>query len=144
MENTIASLIDPAFPLVSNLSNAAAVLGTMPNINWAGFYLVDEAHDRLYLGPFWGEPACILIPLGKGVCGTAAALGKTVIVPNVDEFEGHIACSAASRSEIVVPILVEDKVVAVIDVDAPVLDRFHSDDKALLERIAAIIAEVWR
>ena len=144
MENTIASLIDPAFPLVSNLSNAAAVLGTMPNINWAGFYLVDEAHDRLYLGPFWGEPACILIPLGKGVCGTAAALGKTVIVPNVDEFQGHIACSAASRSEIVVPILVEDKVVAVIDVDAPVLDRFHSDDKALLERIAAIIAEVWR
>ena len=144
MENTIASLIDPAFPLVSNLSNAAAVLGTMPNINWAGFYLVDEAHDRLYLGPFWGEPACILIPLGKGVCGTAAALGKTVIVPNVDEFEGHIACSAASRSEIVVPILVEDKVVAVIDVDAPVLDRFHSDDKALLERIAAIFAEVWR
>ena len=144
MENTIASLIDPTFPLVSNLSNAAAVLGTMPNINWAGFYLVDEARDRLYLGPFWGEPACILIPLGKGVCGTAAALGKTVIVPNVDEFEGHIACSAASRSEIVVPILVEDKVVAVIDVDAPILDRFHSDDKALLERIAAIIAEVWR
>ena len=143
MDKQIAALIDPAFPLVSNLANTAAVLGTLPSLNWAGFYLFDEANDRLYLGPLWGEPACIFIPMGKGVCGTSAKERRTVIVPDVGAFPGHIACSTASRSELVVPIVKEGRLLGVIDLEAPVLDRFHEGDAALVERIATVVAEVW-
>jgi len=143
MKDLIAATIDPSFPLVSNLSNAAAILGRMPNINWAGFYLYDENNDRLYLGPFWGDPACILIPMGKGVCGTSAKAKQTVIVPDVDRFPGHIACSSASRSEIVVPIARGEQLLGVIDVDAPVLDRFGEEDARVLEEVATILAKVW-
>ena len=143
MKDLIAATIDPSFPLVSNLSNVAAILGRMPNINWAGFYLYDEANSRLYLGPFWGDPACILIPLGRGVCGTAAQRRKTLVVPDVDQFPGHIACSSASRSEIVVPILRDGELLGVIDVDAPVLDRFGAEDARLLEEVATLVAKVW-
>ena len=99
----IKSIIDPNIPLVSNLSNVSSVLNQMENINWVGFYLVEG--DKLFLGPFQGDVACTIIPKGKGVCGTSFEKKETIIVPNVNEFKGHIACSSLSKSEIVVPII---------------------------------------
>ena len=137
----IQALIDPSLPLCSNLANAAAVLWEMNNINWAGFYIADG--DTLYLGPFQGKPACTKIPFGKGVCGTAAGRRETVVVDDVDLFPGHIACSAESRSEIVVPVLKDGKTVAVIDIDAPILSRFGEKEKAELEKISALLSHVF-
>ena len=133
----LKSVIDPKLPLISNLSNASAILNSLDDINWAGFYIVKG--DTLYLGPFQGNVACTTIPLGKGVCGTAFKEKKTIIVPNVNEFVGHIACSSLSKSEIVVPIMKENKVVAVIDIDSPIFDRFHDEEKELLEETANIL-----
>ena len=130
----IKALVKDELPLVSNLSNAAAVLANYENINWCGFYLVGK--DFLYLGPFQGEVACTAIRFDKGVCGYCYIEARTVIVPNVNEFKGHIACSSKSKSEIVTPIIVNNKVKALIDIDAPILDRFHEEDKVLLEEIA--------
>lgn len=114
------------------LSNASALLyDALPNLNWAGFYLMREG--RLVLGPFQGKVACIHIDLGKGVCGTAAGEDRTVLVPDVHAFPGHIACDAASRSEIVVPIHGDGKVAAVLDIDSPGLNRFTQADRAGLE-----------
>ena len=137
----IKSIIDPNLPLVSNLSNASAVLNQMENINWVGFYLVKEG--TLYLGPFQGDVACTIIPKGKGVCGTSLERKETIIVPNVNEFKGHIACSSLSKSEIVVPIIKDGEVKALIDVDAPIYDRFNNEDKALLEEIASVLASLF-
>ena len=137
----IKSIVDPKLPLVSNLSNASAVLKQMENINWVGFYLVKE--DTLYLGPFQGDVACTIIPKGKGVCGTSLERKETIIVPNVNEFKGHIACSSLSKSEIVVPIIKNNEVKALIDVDAPIYDRFNNEDKALLEEIASVLAPLF-
>ena len=137
----IKSIIDPNLPLVSNLSNASAVLNQMENINWVGFYLVKE--DTLYLGPFQGDVACTIIHKGKGVCGTSLERKETIIVPNVNEFKGHIACSSLSKSEIVVPIIKDNEVKALIDVDAPIYDRFSNEDKALLEEIASVLAPLF-
>lgn len=137
----IKSIIDPSLPLVSNLSNASAVLKNMENINWVGFYLVNG--DKLYLGPFQGDVACTIIPKGKGVCGTSFEKKETIIVPNVNEFKGHIACSSLSKSEIVVPIIKDNEVVALIDVDAPIYDRFNSKDKAFLEEVAEILSPLF-
>ena len=137
----IKSIIDPKLPLVSNLSNASAVLNQMDNINWVGFYLVED--DTLYLGPFQGEVACTIIPKGKGVCGTSLERKETIIVPNVNDFKGHIACSSLSKSEIVVPIIKDDEVKALIDVDAPIYDRFNNKDKVLLEEIACVLASLF-
>ena len=123
----IESIIDNKLPLVTNLSNVSALLNKLESINWCGFYLSDD--KNLYLGPFQGEVACTTIPFNKGVCGAAFTRKETVIVPNVNEFEGHIACSSASKSEIVTPIILNDKVVAVIDIDAPIFDRFHNEEK---------------
>ena len=128
------ALIDGDLPLVSNLSNVAAVLYRLPDVNWAGFYLVGG--DTLYLGPFQGEPACTKIPLGKGVCGTCLQKKEPIIVPNVLEFPGHIACSSASRSEIVVPIFKKGEMIALIDIDSPIFDRFHEDELYALTEIA--------
>ena len=133
----VESIIDSSLPLVSNLSNAAAILFKMENINWAGFYLVEN--DGLVLGPFQGDVACTRIPKGKGVCGTALERKETIIVPNVNEFKGHIACSSLSKSEIVVPIIKNNKVKAVIDIDAPIYDRFHEEDKEILETISQLL-----
>lgn len=130
----IISIIDPKLPLITNLSNVAALLNKIPHINWCGFYLVYD--DALYLGPFQGEVACTRIDFEKGVCGYCYQNKKTVIVANVNEFKGHIACSTLSKSEIVTPILVNNKVKALIDIDAPIYDRFHDEDKELLEEIA--------
>ena len=137
----LKSIIDPKLPLVSNLSNASAVLNSLNDINWVGFYIAKD--ETLYLGPFQGDVACTTIPLGKGVCGTAFKEKKTIIVPNVNEFVGHIACSSLSKSEIVVPIIKNDEVVAVIDIDSPIYDRFHFVEKALLEEVADILKECF-
>ena len=137
----IKEIIDPRLPLISNLSNASAVLNQLSNINWCGFYLLSS--DRLFLGPFQGEPACTIIPLDKGVCGYAASNKKTVIVDDVNKFQGHIACSSVSKSEIVVPIIKDNEVKAVIDIDAPIYNRFAQEDAELLEEIADVLKELF-
>lgn len=123
---------------ISNLANASALLWqSLTDINWAGFYLLEG--DKLVLGPFQGKPACIEIPLGRGVCGTAASTGNTLVVDNVHEFDGHIACDSASNSEIVVPLFVKGKLYGVLDVDSPKFNRFSQQDKLGLEQFAAIL-----
>ena len=139
--NQLKALLNKDLPLVSNLSNAASVLNQLENINWCGFYIVKD--NTLYLGPFQGEPACTVIPYGKGVCGTAFKEKKTIVVKNVNEFEGHIACSTKSKSEIVVPIIKDNEVKAVIDIDSPIYDRFNNEDKAFLEEIAVFLQEFF-
>ena len=137
----VKSIVDPNIPLVSNLSNVSAILNQMENINWVGFYLVKN--DTLYLGPFQGDVACTIIPKGKGVCGTSFEKKESIIVPNVNEFKGHIACSSLSKSEIVVPIIKDSEVVALIDIDAPIFDRFNREDKELLEEVASVLAPLF-
>ncbi len=137
----IKAIIDQDLPLMSNLSNASAVLNQLENINWCGFYI--KQNDELYLGPFQGDVACTRIPLSKGVCGAAAREAKTLIVPNVNEFPGHIACSSLSKSEIVTPIIKDNDVKAVIDIDSPIYNRFNESDKELLEEIAKILAPLF-
>lgn len=123
---------------VTLLSNAAALLyNEMEGINWAGFYL--EKDGDLYLGPFQGKPACTFIEAGKGVCGSAAACRETLVVPDVHAFPGHIACDAASRSEIVLPLTVEGDLYGVLDIDAPTEGRFDENDKRGLEEFAVIL-----
>lgn len=133
----LKSLIDPKLPLITNLSNASAVLNKLENINWCGFYLAKD--DVLYLGPFQGEVACTVIPFSKGVCGYAASNKKSIIVDDVNAFPGHIACSSLSKSEIVVPIIVNNDVKAVIDIDAPIYNRFTKEDQDLLEEMAKVL-----
>lgn len=133
----IESIIDKDIPLISNLANISALLFQMNNINWAGFYLLDK--DRLVLGPFQGEVACTIIPLGKGVCGTSAEKRETIIVDNVNEFKGHIACSSKSKSEIVVPIIKDNNLIGVIDIDSPIYSRFSTIEKEFLEKVASLI-----
>lgn len=124
---------------VANMANIAALLWQfLPDLNWAGFYRMVE--DELVLGPFQGKPACIRIPVGRGVCGTTAATRETQLVADVHAFPGHIACDAASASEIVVPVLHDGRLVGVIDLDSPTLARFDSDDARGLEALAARIA----
>ena len=137
----VKSLTNKELPLVSNLSNASAVLNQLENINWCGFYLAKD--ETLYLGPFQGEPACTVIPFGKGVCGTAAKEKRSIIVKDVNEFVGHIACSAASKSEIVVPIIKDNEVKAVIDIDSPNFSRFGDEERLLLEEIAGILRKFF-
>ncbi len=127
--------------MTANLANASALLKMhLPDINWAGFYLFDGA--ELVLGPFQGLPACIRIPLGKGVCGTAAERRATIIVPDVHLFPGHIACDAASRSEIVVPLLHGNGTLyGVLDVDSATPNRFTDSDRVFLETFASVLME---
>ncbi|MGV3489566.1 MAG: GAF domain-containing protein [Tuberibacillus sp.] len=125
---------------IANLANAAALLNQfLENINWVGFYLSDG--KELVLGPFQGLPACIRIPFGKGVCGTAFAKGTTVRVEDVNQFEGHIACDANSQSEIVVPIAVDGKAIGVLDIDSPVTNRFDEIDQKGLELFVQTLAK---
>ena len=124
---------------VANMANVAALLWQyLPDLNWAGFYR--EMGGELVLGPFQGKAACIRIPLGKGVCGTAAATGETQVVADVHAFPGHIACDADSRSELVVPVLRDGRAVAVIDLDSPVAARFDAEDAAGCEALAMLLA----
>lgn len=124
---------------VANMANVAALMGEfLPDLNWAGFYRMVEG--ELVLGPFVGRPACIRIPLGTGVCGTAAATGATQLVADVQAFPGHIACDAASQSELVVPVLRSGAVIAVIDLDSPLHARFDDSDAAGIEGLAAMLS----
>ena len=125
---------------VANMANVAALVWQyVPQLNWAGFYRVQGR--ELVLGPFAGKPACIRIPFGQGVCGAAAAAGATQLVPDVHAFPGHIACDAASRSELVVPVIRDGRtVIAVIDLDSPEPDRFDSEDARGIEALAALLA----
>ncbi|WP_376745165.1 GAF domain-containing protein [Pygmaiobacter massiliensis] len=125
---------------LANLANLAALLGeALPEINWAGFYLMHQG--ELLLGPFWGKPACLHIALGRGVCGTAAATGKVQRVEDVHAFPGHIACDAASASEIVLPLYAAGKLVGVLDIDSPRKGRFTAEDEEGLTRLAAWLGE---
>ena len=127
----------------ANLANAAALLyHTLDGLNWAGLYLLEG--DTLVLGPFQGRPACIEIPVGRGVCGTAVAEGKTQLIPDVHQFPGHIACDSASNSEIVVPIRADGKIVGVLDLDSPYIGRFTKEDQAGLEAFVRVLeSEGW-
>ena len=127
--------------VIANLANASALLWQrLPDINWAGFYLLQE--DKLILGPFQGKPACIEIPVGRGVCGSAVAQNKTQLVPDVHAFPGHIACDSASRSEIVVPLRKNGAVWGVLDIDSPITGRFTADDQTGLEAVTAILEKL--
>ena len=141
MISKVKAIIDKDLPLVSNLANISAILNEMEDINWCGFYLAKD--NKLYLGPFQGELACTTIPFGKGVCGTAYKEKKTIIVDNVNEFKGHIACSSLSKSEIVTPIIKDSKVKAVIDIDSPTYNRFSKDDQSFLEKVATILSQLF-
>ena len=130
---SLVSLLEGESDALANLANASGLLGgALDRINWVGFYLLRDS--ELVLGPFQGKPACVRIALGKGVCGTAAARRETVVVPDVQAFPGHITCDEASRSEIVVPMVADGRLVGVLDVDAPEPARFDSEDAAGLER----------
>lgn len=123
----------------ANAANLSSLLyHALPDVNWVGFYLLKEG--GLVVGPFQGKPACVRIPLGRGVCGKAAARRETIVVDDVLAFDDHIACDAASRSEIVVPLVVRDALYGVLDVDAPIPARFTDEDRVGLERIAALFS----
>ena len=124
--------------LTADLANLSALIfGALDRLNWAGSYMLEG--DKPVLGPFQGRPACIEIPVGRGVCGTAVSENRTVLVRDVHAFPGHIACDCASRSEIVVPIRKDGRVVAVLDLDSPEVGRFVEDDRAGLEKLSAVI-----
>ncbi|MGM7702347.1 GAF domain-containing protein [Pseudalkalibacillus sp. Hm43] len=129
----LKALLEGEKNLIANLSNASALLNQfLKEVNWVGFYLMDDG--ELVLGPFQGLPACVRIPVGKGVCGTAVQEKKTMLVEDVHQFPGHIACDAASRSEIVVPIVKDGTVIGVLDIDSPVTSRFDEVDQKYLEQ----------
>jgi len=122
---------------IANAANMSALMyHTLPNVNWVGFYLLKDG--ELVLGPFQGKPACVRIALGRGVCGTAAESRRSIVVPDVDAFPGHIACDTASRSELVVPLIAEGELIGVLDLDSPSAARFDEDDRAGCENLAAI------
>ena len=134
----LAALIAGEPDRTANSANMAALIyHRLPRLNWAGFYFRQQR--ELVLGPFQGKPACVRIPWGRGVCGTAAASGAAIVVPDVHQFPGHIACDEASASELVVPLLKRGRVVGVLDLDSPVRARFDQDDRAGCERLAAIL-----
>lgn len=137
LNQQLAALLAGERDFIAGAANTAALLWhSLPDLNWAGFYRL--VAGALVLGPFQGRPACIRIALGQGVCGTAAARRETVLVPDVHQFPGHIACDSASRSEIVVPLLKEGRLLGVLDLDSPKIRRFDAADQAGLERLMAV------
>lgn len=140
MNAQLESLMEGEDDKISNLSNASALLmSTLKEINWAGFYLMKNG--RLQLGPFQGKVACLRIPVGRGVCGTAVAEDKTQRIDDVHQFPGHIACDSASNSEIVVPLHNNGEIVGVLDIDSPVFERFTREDQKGLEEFAKILEQ---
>jgi GAF domain-containing protein len=141
------SLIGEENNPIANMANFSAFLyGALPDLNWCGFYLQDpvvsdKIHKELVLGPFQGGPACIRIPFGKGVCGTAAQKKEKQIVDDVEKFPGHIACDSATRSELVIPIVKDDDTIGVLDIDSPKLARFDSETVETIEKTIAILVE---
>ncbi len=133
------ALISVEEPAVTALANAAAFIwASLDNINWAGFYFFDG--EKLVLGPFMGKPACTVIPLNKGVCGAAATKRETIVVDDVHEFPGHIACDGASESEIVVPLIADGRLLGVLDIDAPIKSRFDADTAAGVQQLASVVS----
>lgn len=136
----LEALINSEEPVISNLSNLSAALKeAFDKISWVGFYLLKN--DKLFLGPFQGKTACTLIKIGSGVCGTSAQKKETIIVEDVDKFPGHIACDAGSKSEIVVPLIKNEKLIGVLDVDSYALSSFNKVDKKYLEKICELLSE---
>ncbi|MBF2261488.1 GAF domain-containing protein [Staphylococcus capitis] len=134
----LKSLIEDEHHLIAILSNTSALINDhLDQVNWVGFYLIED--NELILGPFQGHPACVHIEIGKGVCGTAVSEDATQRVSDVHQFPGHIACDANSKSEIVIPIHVNDKIIGVLDIDAPIKDRFTWDDQEGLEQVVQIL-----
>ncbi len=134
------SLLEGEQDVTANLANASALLNeALKNINWVGFYLLKN--NELILGPFQGKVACVHIPIGEGVCGTAVSENRTQLVKNVHEFPGHIACDSASNSEIVIPLRNNGKVVGVLDIDSPLIGRFDDTDASELEKVAMVLEE---
>lgn len=139
----LAALLAGEADRVANAANMAALIyHGLPDLNWAGFYF--RRGRELVLGPFQGKPACVRIPIGKGVCGTAAARGASVLVPHVHDFPDHIACDPASRSEMVVPLLEAGEVAGVLDLDSPLPARFDEDDREGCERLVALFVDHQR
>ena len=140
----LLSLLKGEHDLIANAANFSALLfNSLPNVNWAGFYFLQG--EELVLGPFQGNPACVRIPLGKGVCGVAAKQGETIIVPNVHEFPGHIACDVASNSEIVVPLFDGERILGVLDLDSQTIGRFDDQDaEGLNELVTVFVAHEER
>jgi GAF domain-containing protein len=133
----LLSLLKGEHDFIANAANFSALLfNSLPNVNWAGFYFLQG--DELVLGPFQGNPACVRIPMGKGVCGVAAQQLETIIVPNVHEFPGHIACDVASNSEIVVPLFDGERLLGVLDLDSPIIGRFDDGDAEGLNELATV------
>ena len=140
--DNIVAIIDKDVPLISNLANLSYVLKFyFKNTDWAGFYLMKN--NVLYLGPFQGDLACTVISLNTGVCGKSAYLKQSILVPNVHEFEGHIACSSSTNSEVVVPIIKDEKVLGVIDLDSNLINNYTDEDVKILESIANLIADLF-
>jgi L-methionine (R)-S-oxide reductase len=136
----LAGLLSGESDFVANAANTTAlIMDALPDLNWAGFYFLKQ--DELVVGPFQGKPACVRIALGKGVCGTAAAERRTIIVPDVHAFPGHIACDTASRSEIVIPLIAGRELLGVLDLDSPNVGRFNEGDGRGLERLAAVFLD---
>jgi GAF domain-containing protein len=141
--NQARSLLRGERDRIANAANFSSLLFYgLPDLNWAGFYFFDGS--ELVVGPFQGKPACVRIPLGKGVCGTAAVTRQTQVVPDVTAFPGHIACDTASRSEIVVPLVEADRLIGVWDVDSPLPARFDDEDRHGMERLVRIFLESLR
>ena len=142
--DNVKAIIDKDIPLVSNLSNLSRLIyESIPNTSWCGFYLSLEDKDELYLGPYQGPIACTLIKYGRGVCGTCALEKKTQLVSNVHECKNHIACSSKTNSEIVVPIIKENKVVGVIDLDSEEFNNFTLEHQKVLEEVSDIIKDLF-
>lgn len=136
----LRALIHGVPHLIADLANASALLFmTLPDLNWAGFYFLEG--ETLVLGPFQGKPACIEVPLGRGVCSASVTRDESVLVPDVHEFPGHIACDSASQSELVVPLHADGRIVGVLDLDSPTVRRFTEEDRAGLEAFARILEE---
>ena len=134
LRNLLGEERDP----IANMANMASLLYfSLPSINWSGFYLFDS--QELVLGPFHGKPACVRIQMGKGVCGTSAIKRETLMIENVHEFPGHIACDADSKSEIVIPMINDDIIIGVLDIDSPIFARFDEDDKNGLQQLLEIL-----
>ena len=139
----LRSLVEGEQDLIANAANLSSLLyHSLPDLNWAGFYF--HKQGELVLGPFQGRPACVRIAIGQGVCGTAAQRRQTIVLDNVHDFPGHIACDSASNSEIVVPIIKEDKLIAVLDLDSPTLGRFDDEDARGLNHLVEIFVESIR
>lgn len=138
IKNELIKLFEDEDNWIANAANAAATLGfLMPQLNWAGFYLYDG--KALVLGPFWGKPAVTRIQIGKGVCGDSAHTQKTIVVPDVHQYPGHIACDLFSNSEIVIPLIKDNHLIGVLDIDSPELERFSAIDQKALEEISELL-----